>query len=323
MRDTTEHHILEQAALWFARQEDNALSDADQRAFDDWLAASARHRAVYHEVSGIWYETALLPKPAMQDNVIPLPAKTARQRRSVFTRWQSVAATGLFAAFALSGAYIYDVPTRMQADIYTAKGQSERVTLPDGSTVELNTATALEVLYTPQERKIRLLKGEAVFTVAADKTRPFRVETNEGEATALGTIYAVRQEPQSTEVTVLESKVVIKGSADHAPATVLNADEMAHFTRSSVSSISTIDADSATAWRRGKLMVTDQPLGEVINELNRYPAGLIRITDPEIRDQRVSGVFDTKNTSKVISDLENALNIRSTRLSNYLILLHR
>lgn len=323
MRDTTEHHILEQAALWFARQEDNALSDADQRAFDDWLAASARHRAVYHEISGIWYETARLPNPAIQDNVIPLPAKTAPQRRSVFTRWQSVAAAGLFAALALSGAYIYDVPTRMQADIYTAKGHSERVTLPDGSTAELNTATALEVLYTPQERRIRLLKGEAVFTVAADKTRPFRVETHEGEATALGTIYAVRQEPQSTEVTVLESKVEIKGRAENAPATVLNANETARFTRNTISTVSTIDADTATAWRRGKLIVTDRPLGEVIEELNRYHAGLIRITDAAIREQRVSGVFDTKNTVVVVSDLENALNIRSTRLSNYLILLHR
>ena len=323
MTTETEHHILEQAALWFARQEDNALSEADQHAFDDWLAASARHRAIYHEVSGIWYETALLPKPAMQDNVIPLPVKAARQSRSVFTKWQPVAAAGLIAALSLSGLYIYDVPTRIQADIYTTKGQSERVTLPDGSTAELNTATALEVLYTPQERRIRLLKGEALFTVAADKNRPFRVETNEGEATALGTIYAVRQQVLSTEVTVLESKVAIKGSAENAPATVLNPDQTAHFTRNSVSDISIVDADSATAWRRGKLIVTDRPLGEVIDELNRYHAGLIRITDTAIREQRVSGVFDTKNTTMVISDLENALNIRSTRLSNYLILLHR
>ena len=323
MTTETEHHILEQAALWFARQEDNALSEADQHAFDDWLVASARHRAIYHEVSGIWYETARLPKPALQDNVIPLPAKAARQSRSVFMRWQSVAAAGLIAALSLSGLYVYDVPTRIQADIYTAKGQSERVTLPDGSTAELNTATALEVLYTPQERRIRLLKGEALFTVAADKNRPFRVETKEGAATALGTIYAVRQQVLSTEVTVLESKVAIKGSAENAPATVLNPNQTAHFTRSSVSDISTVDADSATAWRRGKLIVTDRPLGEVIDELNRYHAGLIRITDTAIREQRVSGVFDTKNTAVVISDLENALNIRSTRLSNYLILLHR
>lgn len=325
MKTDTEHHILEQAALWFARQEDDALNDADQQAFDNWLAASTRHRAVYHELSGIWYETAELPKPVHQTRIVPLPANNNRkpQRLTVFGSWWSVAAAGIVAAVMLSGITLYDVPTRIQADAYTAKGQSKHIVLPDGSTADLNTASAIEVLYSPQQRAIRLLKGEALFSVAPDKTRPFKIITNDGTATALGTIYAVKQASGHTEVTVLESKVEVQGNADSAPAAILNANEQVSFTKVSVSEITPVDADSATAWRRGKLIVNDRPLQEVIAELNRYHAGLIRITDNDIGQLRVSGVFETKNTSDVVSDLEAALHIRSTRLSDYLILLHR
>lgn len=328
MKTDTEHTILEQAALWFARQEDDALSDADQQVFDNWLAASERHRAVYHEVSGVWYEAAQLPKPAPQTKIVQFPANDARKRRpSVFGSWQSVAAAGLFAAVSLSGFYLYDVPTRIQADAYTTKGQSKHIALPDGSTVDLNTASAIEILYSPHERAIRLLKGEALFSVAPDKTRPFKILTNEGAATALGTVYAVKQATGYTEVTVLESKVEVQGKAEAAPAAILHANEQASFTRTSVSPVSPVDADSVTAWRRGKLIVNDRPLREVIAELNRYHAGMIRIIDSDIGSDigklRISGVFETNNTSAVVSDLEAALQIHSTRLSDYLILLHR
>ncbi len=339
MKPETEHHILEQAAFWFARQENNALNDADKLIFDDWLAASERHRAVYHEVSGVWQETALLERPVLHNAARPLTVReTAAQNRNTgrqtgrasgqqagafsFMR-PLTAAVGFMLCFALGGSYIYDVPTRIKADAYTATGQSKYVSLPDGSTAELNTSSAIEILYTPQERAIRLLKGEALFTVAPDKTRPFRILTREGGVTALGTIYAVKQDKNSTDVTVLESKVQITGNGDDAPQAVLHANEQASFTGTAVSEIHAVDSDTETAWRRGKLIVNDRPLEEVIAELNRYHPGTIRITDSTIGRLRISGVFETRETANAVKDLENALHIRSTRLSDYIILLHR
>ncbi|MCX7103397.1 MAG: FecR family protein, partial [Methylobacter sp.] len=87
--------------------------------------------------------------------------------------------------------------------------------------------------------------------------------------------------------------------------------------------IKAIDSQTVTAWQRGKLVFENQPLGEVMAELNRYHRGYLLISDDSITQRRVNGVFRTDQPLTVLSALESSLQLHSTKINDYLILLHR
>ncbi len=103
----------------------------------------------------------------------------------------------------------------------------------------------------------------------------------------------------------------------------LNTDERVRYENGDVGAVEPIDANSETAWRRRKLIFVDRPLGEVVDELNRYHKGMIRIIDGSIRAKRISGVFETGNIVGVIDALEKSFGFRDTRLGDLVILIHR
>ncbi|MFK4824902.1 FecR family protein [Paenochrobactrum sp. BZR 588] len=303
---------LNEAAEWFFRQDGVRLSVSDEISFQSWLAASDENRAAYAEISGTWDELAQIPQPAV------MTAPIARHN------WWSKSVSAAFASVFLlaAGAWYSDVATRISADGYTGTGELQTMHLPDGSIAEMNSGTAIALSYSPDERRIRLLKGEAVFTVSADPQRPFIVEANGGEAVALGTVYGVRDDDNGATVTVIESHVAISASAN-GQQVKLGQDQRISYMDGKLASIQSVDAASETAWRRNKLIFVDKPLGEVVDELNRYHKGMIRIIDGSIRSRRVSGVFETTDIIKVIDTLKKSFGLNDTRLGEMVILIHQ
>lgn len=233
-----------------------------------------------------------------------------------------IAAALAVCLFLTGGAWYLDVPTRVLADNYTAVGELETITLPDGSLAELNSGSAIALAYSADERRIRLLKGEAMFTVSADAERSFIVEALGGEAKALGTVYGVREDAGSVTVTVVESHVAVSAGAD-GTSVRLAPDERVRYEGGHLGAVEPVDTESETAWRRRKLIFVDRPLGEVVDELNRYHRGMIRIIDGSIRAKRISGVFETGDIVGVIDALEKSFGFRDTRLGGFVILIHR
>lgn len=308
---------LDEAAEWYVRRDGGPLSAAEQADFERWISDPA-NRAAYAEIDAAWRDVAALPRPAVAS------AYTSSPRRSL---WRGIRQQALAAAAAIvlivGVGYGLDLPMRLQADAYTATGQTRTVTLSDGSNVVLNTASAIAIDYSTGARRIRLLRGEALFTVAKDASRPFLVDADTGEARALGTAFAVRREDESVSVTVLESRVGVSYRAGQSPVVELSPGETVRYSSAGVGAVRSVDASAETAWRRGKLIFVDKPLGEVIAELNRYHAGRIQIADSSISAHPVSGVFDTRNPVGVLDAIEGTLGLHSTRLTNLLILLHR
>jgi transmembrane sensor len=231
------------------------------------------------------------------------------------------AAAAIAIIFAIG--YGLDLPMRLQADAYTATGETRTVALDDGSSVILNTASAIAVDYSRSVRRVRLLRGEAVFTVAKDASRPFLVDADGGEARALGTAFAVRRNDGGATVTVIESRVGVSYPRGISPGVELSPGEAVRYSTAGLGRVRAVDADTETAWRRGKLIFVDRPLGSVVAELNRYHSGRIQITDDSIGGHLVSGVFDTGDSVRALDAIESSLGLHSTRVTNYLILLHR
>lgn len=308
--------ILDQAAEWHMRRDAGELSATEARQLQRWLAADARHREALAEIEATWSLMGKVDRSAIEAPSRSAAASPPPRRRP------ALAAAALAASLVFGLAFLLDIPTRLRADAYTSTGETRLVRLDDGSTVMLDTASAIAVAYGRDARRIRLLRGEAVFTVAPEPGRPFLVEARQGESRALGTAFAVRDDADGATVTVLESKVGV--ALPEAQKEVrLEPGQQVSYTSLGLGPVEQVDADLETAWRRGKLIFVDKPLGNVVDALNRYHRGRIQITDAAIRDRPVSGVFEIGDPLRVLDALEASLGLRSTRLTSYLVLLHR
>lgn len=316
MIDGENRSAIDQATAWYVKRDAGSLSPSDETAFRQWLARPA-NRAAFDEIVATWADLGRIERPDMSESQQPEVGAFAwlRSRRAL---------AAAAAILALIGAgYGFGLSTRLQADAYTATGEIRTVTLDDGSTVALNTASAIAIDYSSARRRVRLLEGEAVFTVAKDAGRPFVVAAAGGETRALGTVFSVREQGRGATVMVIESRVRVATPTENSQAVELSSGEAVDYSSERIGEIRAVDADGETAWRRGKLIFVDRPLGAVVADLNRYHAGRIQIMDSSIGKQLVSGVFDARDPVRVLDALEGSLGLHSTRLTNYLILLHR
>lgn len=330
LSDTPNHPVspaaLEQAAAWFARIDRGGLSDQEQQAFNGWIAADPGHRRAYDKVSRTWAVMGDLVAPALPASPISAPVRGAIARPRG-RRWAVAAvAAGLLIALGVGADLPQRLDANLRADAATATGEIRRVDLPDGSTVQLNTDSAIAIDFGPDgigPRRVRLLRGEAAFEVVKNPDRPFTVAAGGGLSRVLGTVFTVRMSSRGTSVTLLEGRVAVSANSG-GQETVLSPNQRVRYDASrGLGEVKAVDPQGAGAWRRGKLVFHDQPLGDVIDELNRYHTGLIRLVNEDLRAKRVNGVFDIGDPVAVVDALEAALGLSATRLTDYVILLHR
>lgn len=194
------------------------------------------------------------------------------------------------------------------ADHRTAVGERRAIALPDGSRVHLNTATALDVRFDGQARRLVLVAGEIWIETEPDPAgRPFFVETGEGRVRALGTRFVVRQQAGATSVGVFEHAVEIRPAAGgEAAVRHLAAGEQAQFTPLGVMPSVAIDERQATGWLHGVLYADRLPLDRFVAELGRYRAGWLRC-DPRVAGLRISGAFQLQDHERVLAALPATL----------------
>src|ERR1700734_2214440 len=133
----------------------------------------------------------------------PAPAAAAAAARSRRLKWTAVAAGVLVAAV---GALFWYAHPRSH-DFETATGEQRTFELEDGSVVSLNTHFRVAVRLTAHVREVRLVRGEALFHVAHDPSRPFLVSTDDAVVQAVGTQFDVYRRDDGTVVAVLEGRV--------------------------------------------------------------------------------------------------------------------
>lgn len=297
------------AVDWILRQKEGPLTRKEQAALDAWLAADAAHASAFREAEGLSAEFSKLNvrRPAKQPQ--------ARPRRRPF----AITAASAACAMALV-LFRGDLSIFIFSDYSTDAGETRRVTLEDGSRVELGARSAIALHFTPTSRRLTLLGGEAWFDVAPDASRPFVVEAAGGTATALGTSFDVALDEGGARVTVTEHRVAIASGGEEV---VAQEGQEASFLRgSSASAPATANVAKLTAWRRNRLIVEDEALGDVLTALGRYRHGFVYCLRREICARHVTGVYRMDDPLQAVADIEAALGLSAYRLSNYLILLH-
>lgn len=315
--------IKREATDWWVRLDGGELDQQQHQLFQDWLSKNPAHARAFADVSQLWGELDAIK------SLLAIPV-TPKQKLAINkTPWiQTLFRPGIVqwsTALAICCMLFWLSPFGLlfRADFHTSIGEMRTLQLSDGSTVMLNSDSALAVSMAPNARQISLLKGEALFLVSPDKSRPFSVHAGDGSVTALGTAFNIRLRDGSTEVTVTEHSVAVNLDKGFQTTRLEEGQSLSYDQRHGISAAQTADTSAITAWQRGKLVFQDKPLGEVIAELNRYHRGHLMISDNRIAERRVNGVFHINDPLAVISALQNALQIKSTHISDYLILLHQ
>lgn len=315
MADQAEETSDEQALQWFVRLRDGEADAAAHRGFDAWLAASPDHARAWAELETLWSELdRLTPLKAVEATppVHFVPARPRRWRRVAFALAASlVLAASIMGILAQSGRF---------ADFRTATGERRIIALADGSQVELAPASAIDVDLSGSRRMIRLVSGQAFFTVAKDPARPFSVAARGGTVTALGTAFDVKLGLGSAvAVAVDESRVKVE--VPGAAGVVVGEGQGVGYERDAISPPGPLDPGEIGDWRRGRLVFHDVRLAEAVADLERYGGGRIGILSREAGQRRVTAVLDARDPSGGLDMLAGGLGLRVVRPFAWLTLL--
>jgi len=299
-----------EAADWVVRLQAQDLTEDQAVAFDAWLGASDDNARAYDAALGVMQEVeASAPRIAYDLRRTPL-ARPTNARRG----W--LVAGGLAAAATIAVAVM---PTSLLSEppqtFTTARGEHRTVTLADGTRVDLNAGTRMTVTLARHERRVSMPQGEAVFDVAADHARPFLIAAGDRTVRVVGTRFDVRRRGDQLSVTVDRGVVEVRPSeaaSGHAfrlhPGQRLDHQDGAIDAR-----VHAVDASDVYAWRTGRLIYRDRPLGDVVADLNQQYARQIRLEDPALAATRFSGVLILDNQDAVIRRLALLAPLRALR----------
>ena len=358
--------IAEEAIAWLIRLRDTTFAPEDpyrdpsvrNAAFFDWLKRSPAHLRIFMEFMEIEHRVHRLdasafaevlsdaplavqesPAPTPQDSPAPeIAAHTnflLNRRRLIARVISGVIAAGC-AAIAL---FAYYLPGRPQ--VYSTQiGEQQRHMLQDGSIVQLNTDSRLEVSLSKKVRSIRLIRGEAFFTVKHTSSYgPFMVTAADASLRALGTEFDVRQTPQSVEVAVVSGTVQVQvdphegnasASALETSPQLVEAHETTHSVEfliggemATISSgkVTRVDGNvgDALSWRQNRLVFHQVRLGDVADTFNRYNHFQIQVEGKAAQDTRLTGTFDIGGYRDVLRYATNAHLLVSPDGENWVI----
>jgi transmembrane sensor len=309
--------VAQRAVEWLIDLQSEQASPTLQGNWRRWRAAHPDHERAWQRIETVHGQVF------GQLHHLPSPVKSAISRASL-TPPRSQArrnAISTLAVLLFAGGTTWltqeEAPwSAWAADLHTAAGERRSVMLADGTTLMLNTASAVNVNFGASERRVRLIAGEVFITTARDAMkRPFLIETSQGEARALGTRYTVRLQDKRTDVVVFEGAVRITPHHASGQALTLQAGQRANFTLDAITSPQAADQDSA-AWTDGFLIAKGMRLADFLNELNRYSPSALSC-DPAVANLRLSGSYPLSDINKVLETLSAMLSLEVETVTRF------
>lgn len=323
-----------EASLWIVRV-DRGLSEQETLELRAWAALPVNKRAL-QDIAALWKDLGVLatlaelfPReapaaakpPAPEPPPVPLLGSPHRLR-GLAAALAGTVALAFAIGFALQRQQQPVEATSTAADtrlLETPVGGTRQVALRDGSAVTLNTDTQLAVAYGHGSRELRLARGEVHFRVAHDERIPFRVHAGGRLVEAVGTAFSIRlREGGAIDLLVTEGAVKVRSDSDRQDPAIhlVRAQQLAHIDAAGnarVESLEDVDIDIRLAWQRGMLIFQGEPLGEVLQEFNRYSTESFVCATPELRALRVGGYFRAGDTDALLVALRENFHITSTR----------
>ncbi|MEM7027342.1 MAG: FecR domain-containing protein [Pseudomonadota bacterium] len=299
---------MQQAAEWYATLRDGNANEQLKAEWQQWLDADVLHLTAWQDVETISHQfepLKTIPEPKQVVDKFQTANHRLIKRRRVLNSIILLGGTGLLSYLGWRHTSLPTAVITLQADYKTGVGELQEILLADGSKLWLNTSSAIDTHFNEKLRLTTLLSGELFIDTAADRARPFIVDTRHGRLRALGTRFNIFQTESKTMLGVYEGAVEINTNGQNH---IIKAGQQVSFTSTNIGM--TEKADMAReAWKRGILIAEDITLRKLVDELGRYHQGHLSL-DEKIEDLKVYGNFPANDTVRVLDMLTAVLPIQ-------------
>ncbi|GAB7531790.1 FecR family protein [Pseudomonas sp. 3A(2025)] len=301
--------VARQAVAWLIEMQEGALSAARQQAWQQWLNGHSEHQRAWAHIQRVNQRLGGLSSP-LAHAALGAPKSAGRRH-----------ALKLLVLLGVGGTLGWSLRDEqamqsLLADYSSKVGERRKVALSDGSQLQLNTASAVDVRYDSGQRLIRLLQGEMLMTAAAD-SRPLNLLTGEGRIQAgnAASRFNVRQFEGRTHLALLDGTLQLQPTAHSGPALLLQARQQVSFDRNAWGQVQALDASNG-AWADGMLVASRMRLADFVQELGRYRRGRLKCDD-KVADLLISGSYPLADSERILDMLEVALPVKVQRVTRY------
>lgn len=304
-QSTDARQAVRSAAQWLALLESGGANEQDRANLQRWRDSSATHEQAWQKAQALRQRFADVPSGlALSTLDRPDPG-----RRVVLKR-----ALGAVALVPAAWLVSRQLPLEVwRADLHTATGEQKKIRLADGSALQLNTASAVDVDL--HSRRVKLVEGEISLSVPG--ALPLTIDSRFGQIIVSQSDVCVRQDAQGCQVSVYQGSVQLQPLRGSAVA--LRGGQQLILNFSGAGAITPFDA-LAPGWREGVLLAKDQPLGDFLRELGTYRPGVLR-WEPELEALRVTGSFRLDDTDRVLALLAASLPLEVHSRTRYWVTL--
>ncbi len=321
-----ENGMPEQAARWVGAL--NRGGDAERAAFTAWIKASPQHVKEFLLASALDKEAGqtdlsdfdvddILATATGVSNVVSLGSGRTGQTTAPMSahRWPWSAGIAATVAAAAGGWWMLAGPGSWQT-YATAIGEQRTIELEDGSMIELDPSSRVQVRLTGERRDLNLTAGEALFTVERDANRPFRVTSGDTVVRVLGTQFAVHRRSASVTVSVLEGRVEVNSER------ILGAGEAIKVPATGPAQARVLTMNEQTAVLRNRSFTfSGDTLAEIAEDFNRYNrTPKIHIEGEQLRMRQYSGVFDADDPQSLADYLVRVAGLSAERAGNTIVI---
>jgi transmembrane sensor len=300
----TSDSVQEKAQAWYLRLVAGEVRREDVAALEDWLAESAEHQEAFDRARAIFGAAVRQP--------MAVAAKV--ERRSATRKRHAGMAAACMGAFLLIA---WPTLSWLRSDYRSATGEIQRVALPDGTVAVLDTASAIDLDFNDKSRTVKLKSGRAWFQVGKD-SRPFHVKAGAGEITDIGTAFSVRTLADDGLKVGVEDGIVDVAFGEFTQRLTKGGEGV--FVSNEPAKVGNVAA-GAFDWRRNRLSFNGSPLGEVLEEIDRYRPGIIYLADKSLADRRISAVFSVDQLEGGLTGLAANQHLRMLQVTPYLLII--
>jgi len=314
--------VVKQAIHWLLRLRNNHGNARLSRQCEAWRAEHHEHELAWQRVQSLQAELShnlrAVPGAHVALNTLENSAQGLGRRQAL----------KLLSGALLMGSAAWvarDTSTWQQwsADYATATGERRGFQLPDGTRIELNTASAVDLDYTAQQRLIKLTRGEIIVTCGGNDqgaafNRVLRVQSRHGTYEPVDARFILRQESDCTRLSVTAGRVAIHTGGTSVEALAGQTYLVDHH---QVRPAPPLDMD-AGAWVDGLIVTRNMRLGDFLSEVGRYRQGFLTCAS-DVADLRLSGVFRLHDTDKLLAILPQTLPVQLRYRTRWWVTLER
>ena len=293
---------VKQAIQLMLRLRESGHAPALQQECRQWRTAHHEHEQAWQRVIHLHQDLDLRAIPGAGLALQTLETSQRRlHRRQALKLLGGVAMVGTAAWLGKD----LDAVNDWTSDYTTGTGERRSFALPDGSQMQLNTRSTVDLAFNDQQRLVRLKQGELM--IACNPQRSLLVETRDALLEGFEGRFVARQDSDCTQVSVSHGRVAIH-RPDNGQLQWIESGQNWRLDALGTHRLEQVDMD-AMAWTEGLIVTRNMRLFDFLAQVSRYRHGYLGCSDG-IADLRLSGVFRLEDPEQLLQLLPRTLPVR-------------